>query len=133
MKSSYHDFYMICTDDVSNAVGFIYSFDYSNEDLHCKICAYICPKYRKCALGGFAIMQFLDMMFMSYPLRKVYSTVFSYNNHSRLSALNAGFKEESVLKEFKYYNGVFSDMCILSITRESFYSRFRTILENDDD
>lgn len=131
MRSSFHDFYSVCSLNDPEIIGYVYSFDYRPDDLHCRICAYFDPIYRGTGASGIAVLHFIDILFSSYPLRKVYFTIFGYNTESLTSNIQAGFTEEAVLKEFKYFKGSFYDLHVLSISRDDFYSKFSFILKEE--
>lgn len=42
----------------------------------------------------------------------------------------AGFLEEGVLKKYRYYNGKFHDLHILSMDRKRFYTTLRGVINN---
>lgn len=128
-KGFYHEFNVI-TDNQSSYdfLGFVYSYEYSPVDLHCKVCLVLKKEYRNMGLGGKILINFLNYLFTDYPLRKVFLTIYDYNKQSLDSNLQAGFIEEGVMKEYRYHNGKFHDLHILSMTREEFYKRFDKFL-----
>lgn len=128
LDGNFHDFFMIYTDNDYEPVGYIYSYDFLSADGHCRICVYIDPMYRLTGIAGIATISFLKMLFVEYPLRKVYFTVFDFNKASLESNLHAGFSEEAVLKKFKYYDGEYYDYHILSMERERFFEVFGNLL-----
>lgn len=125
MRGNFHDFFTVCIDEISNTAGYVYSYDFRPDDLHCRICVYIDPVFHSTGVGAIAVAEFLKIMFTEYPIRKIYFTVFDFNRLSIESILSAGFTEEAVLKEFRYFDGNFHDMHILSVSREE----FRRIME----
>ncbi len=124
----YHDFYVIFDESDYNIVGYIYSYDYRAYDGHCKVCTFIKQKYRDIGVGAICGINFLNELFVNYPIRKIYIDVFDYNRQSLKSNLDAGFVEEGLLKEFRYYDGKYHDMHLLAITRERFYEKFNGVI-----
>ena len=121
LQKDFHDFYVVTVSEkADDIIGFAYDYDFSLEDGHCKICVYVKKEYRNIGIGGVAAVSFIEKLFKKYPLRKIYSTVYSYNTQSLQSNLKYGFEEEGVLKKYKYYNGKFHNIHILSITKEKF-------------
>lgn len=120
LYNEFNDFFVI--EDTSNQsiIGFVHNYDFSLIDGHCKICICIDKQYRYSGIGSIAAIKFLHILFGKYPLRKVYATVYSYNNESLKSNINAGFKEEGIIKNYRYYNGRFYDLHYLSLSRDSY-------------
>lgn len=125
IRNFFHEFKVIFFE--GKAVGFLYAYEFTLKDLHCKLCMDICDTLRGIGVGGIAAIMYLDYLFDTYPLRKVYSTVYEYNKQSLLSNIRAGFCEEGVLKEYRYYNGKYYDMHFFSITRERFATNLKKI------
>lgn len=120
-RSFFHDFYIIKHED--SIIGFVYSYNFRPLDGHCKICTYIDKKYRNKGIGGVVAIRFMHLLFRDYPLRKILLEVYSYNYQSLLSNLKAGFTEEGCIKEYRYYNGEYHSLHILSIDRRTFYQK----------
>lgn len=128
-KTFYHEFNVI-TDKQSGYefYGFVYSYDYSPLDSHCKLCLVLQKQYRDTGMGAKVSIDFLDYLFTNYPLRKVFLTIYDYNKKSLESNLQAGYKQEGVMKEYRYYNGNYYDLHILAMDREEFYTRYSKFL-----
>ena len=89
-------------------------------------------KYRDVGVGALCGVQFLDELFSNYPLRKIYIDVYDYNKQSLACNLGIGFVEEGCLKGYRYNNGEYHDMHLLSITREKFYEKAGGFLKRHD-
>ncbi len=131
MTHVYHDFYVIADKSSYNIVGYVYSYEYRVYDGHCKVCIFIKSKYRDIGVGALCGIRFLNEIFSSYPIRKIFIDVYDYNKQSLASNLDAGFQEEGCLKEFRYENGRYYDLHLLGLTREAFYEKFKGILAAD--
>lgn len=126
---NYHVFYVVCSENA--IVGYIYSYQFRAYDGHCKVCAFLNKKYRDVGIGAYVGLKFLNELFLDYPIRKIYIDVYDYNNQSLLSNLQIGFVEEGCLKEYRYNNGQYYDLHILSIAREKFFEKAKGYIEND--
>lgn len=120
LRNYYHDFRIMHYNN--SPVGFIYSFDHFASDGHCKICVDVLPSFRNSGIGGLGTILFADYLFKTYPLRKIYSTVYDYNKQSLMTNIKSGLVEEGKLNGIKYYNGKFYDLHFFSISRDLFYS-----------
>lgn len=118
MNYTYHQFKIIINTRKQIPVGFIYSYDYNLKDNYLYIAICIEEKERNGVVGAEAGMIFLNYLFKSYPIRKVYCTVYEYNRMSMSFLKNAGFKTEGILKEHKYFDGKYYDMNVLTFYRE---------------
>ena len=132
LGNHFHDFYMVrlasAGDMSETTIGYVHNYDFSLIDGHCKLSVYIQPAYRQTGLGGIAAALFMQRLFAEYPLRKLYSAIYEYNAESLRSNLAAGFQEEGVLRDYRYYNGAYHDLYYLSITREQFQSRLEKLV-----
>lgn len=124
----YDRFYMIQDEQCKN-LGFLYSYDYRPTDQHAHFSIYICPECRHLGAGIEASLLFANALFMEQNLRKLYSCVYGYNEESLQCNREAGFTEEGILKEDRYFNGRFWDTYIFSISREEFCKRYGRLIE----
>lgn len=121
LRGNFHDFYVITDGSTTGTpIGFAYDYDFSLRDGHCKLCVYVSKDYRTLGLGGIAAVSFMDLLFNSYPLRKVYSTIYEYNQQSLQSNLRFGFTAEGVVEKFRYHNGQYHSLHYLSMSRQQF-------------
>ena len=130
LKSYYHVFLMIYVADEKIPAGFIYSYNFNRTDgfLHSTI--YVDKKYRSQFVGAEAGILFHDYLFQYYPLRKVYSTVFGYNQTSLKFLLSAGFVIEGEFKQHRYYAGDYHSMFTLALYKDAFYQRCGVLLNS---
>ena len=120
LNYDFHDFYIVKDSHTLKSLGYVHNYDFSLVDGHCKIVVYIIPEYRETGVGGIAAITFMKKIFSIYPLRKLYSTIYDYNKESLQSNLAAGFREEGVIREYRYYDGVYHSIHYLSMTKQLF-------------
>ncbi len=120
LRGDFHDFYVITASNAPTPIGFAYDYDFSLRDGHCKLCVYVSKEYRTIGLGGIAAVSFMDLLFNTYPIRKVYSTIYEYNQQSLQSNLRFGFIKEGTLEKFRYHNGQYHNLHYLSLSRQQF-------------
>ncbi len=77
------------------------------------------------------VVLFLDHLFLSYPLRKLYAETLEFN----LSLFGAGvgrlFVEEGRLRQDEYHDGRYWDNVFLALYREAFEERVERVLGPD--
>lgn len=120
LETDFNDF-MVFRAENDDFVGFAYSYEFKGLDGHCQFTVAVKPEYQKTGAGGFIAFQFLEYLFRSYHLRKVYIHVFLRNTHSLRRVQAFGFCLEGTLKEYRYYDGDFDDLLIYSVTRQGFH------------
>lgn len=125
-KTIFHDFYMI--DINGQPAGFIHCFDLQKNEGHCKLTIYVKRAMRFLGVGPVATLLYLDILFKKYALKKVYSTVFSYNSESIKGNLQFGFTREEILYKHHCYEGHYCDLHVFSISKEQFYQLYSDIL-----
>lgn len=130
IEHDFHDFFVIADEESNVPVGYVHNYDFSLQDGNCKIVVYIDEPYRNTGLGGYCAIQYMDYLFLKYPLKKIYVTIYAYNRESLTSNQKAGFLKEGVLKKYRYYNGKFHDLHILSMDRKRFYTTLRGVINN---
>ncbi len=126
LHNEFHDFYMVDLD--GSSIGFVYNYDFSLINGHCKIVTYINKEKRSTGAGGIASVIFIKKLFEAYPIHKIYTTVYDYNEQSISSNLKAGFKKEGYLNEFRYYKGSYHGLYILSMTRRTFFETLGKVI-----
>lgn len=124
LRYTYQEFYMIRYQGRDEVIGFIYASEMRMKDGHCKMGVYIVPSERHMGAGALATIKFLQYLFEYNPLRKVYTEVYDYNTESIRNHIDAGFTEEGLLKEYRYYAGKYHDLHIFSIERDYFEKTF---------
>ena len=123
LNTDFHDFNLVCLESVESPIGFVHNYDFDLKNGHCKTVVYIKKEYRDMGIGAFSALAFVGKLFRDYPLRKIYSTVYSYNLQSIENHKRVGFDVEGIFKDYRYFKGKFYDMMYLSIKREVFLNR----------
>lgn len=106
LNGFYHDLYLIYYEQ--QLKGYLLSFDYRVYDRHCQIYGFWEVSI-KCNL----LRQFVRLLCSEYPLRKIIIQSIEENLFVQ-SAREIGFFEEACLKEYKYIDGHYVDMHVLS-------------------
>ena len=123
LKYNYNEFFVV-EDTSDNMIGIVYSYDHRMTDGHCKITVYIVPKLRHSGIGGIISLDFIGFLFKNYPYRRINCEVYSYNLESLNSLIQAGFEKTGVIREYRYYNGLFHDLVILTISRDHYTDKW---------
>ncbi len=129
LKYFFHDFFVIETLD-NEFIGFVYSYDSSMKDGHCKMTVYICEKYRNVGVGAYIGLKFMDHLFTYYPFRRIYCDVYEYNSNSFSSLTQCGLEETGRMREYRYYDGKYYDLILLTITRETFEKNLKRYIDD---
>mgnify|MGYP000858571428 FL=1 len=124
VATSFNDFRVVRLAPGAEPVGYVHDYDFRLRDGHCRIAVCIDPSLRATGVGAIAAIRFVAMLFNTYPLRKVYSTVYDYNKESLRTNLAAGFVDEGTLEDFRYYDGDNYALHYLSLDRQTFERRF---------
>lgn len=107
LRGYYHDLYLIY--DENKISGYIMSFDYRMYDGHCQVYG-----FNKGGLNCGLLEQFINRLCSEYPLRKLFLQVTENESFLIQAAKKNGFHEEARLVEYKYVDGKYIDMYILS-------------------
>lgn len=103
--------------DDGQAVGLVSAYDHHASGLHCKV-AFVRFGPRPPGSAGAVIegmLLFITHLFASFPYRKVYAEVPSYN----LGLYAPGFaQEEGVLRDYLFHEGEPADLHIVSFRRD---------------
>lgn len=128
LRYFYKEFYMVESKQNQALIGMVYSYDHRPEDGHAKVAVYIAPEYRKNGVGAFAAVQFIHQLFSFYPFRRIYCDVYAYNAESLNSLKGFGFESMGCIREYRYLNGQYHDLILLTVTREVFYQRYGLLM-----
>lgn len=126
LDSEFHDF-CIVSDDVDGApLGFTFSYDFRPYDGHCKLTCCAFSEVAKPGVGATAGLLMADRLFRSYPLRCIYTEVYSYNGRSLRIHEKAshGWKEVAVFEGYRYLDGDYHDLHVFRMERDVFYRRY---------
>lgn len=75
-----------------------------------------------------AVELFVDFVFATYNLRKLYMEVPEYNRPSMAHGIGGILREEGVLREHTYFRGQYWDRHMLALYRDEFLAAPRTAL-----
>ena len=64
---------------------------------------------------------FMDYLFTTWPLRKIYSEVLSFNYEQFRSGVGRNFQEQGRLREHYYMGGRRWDQYVIAVDRDRFY------------
>ena len=122
IEREFNDFMVFYT-VADEFIGFAYSYEFQPLNGHCLFTVAVKEKFQNTGFGGFISVKFLKYLFENYNLRKVYTHVYSSNEHSLQCVEAFGFSKEGVLREYKFLSGKFDDLVILSLKREEFVAK----------
>lgn len=98
--------FMICPRSTpANSVGTIYSFNLNLTDGHVFINLFVDELWRRRGYGPEAGILLTCYLFDFFPLHKIYFEAFGYNDPSLSMLRTAGFVEEGVFREHRFFNG----------------------------
>lgn len=127
-RGEYHDFFMI-ENAKSETIGFTFSYEFLICDAHCKYTLCLYDEYQNSGYGALAGIQMMDYLFCKYPLRRIFVSIFEYNQHSLAVHKKGGFTEVATLPEYRFWGGNYYSLHILTISRAEFYATHGKILE----
>ena len=116
----YHEFMIIKNIKSNQLIGFIYSYRYNPNDGTLYTTIYMDLDNRNTVYSVEAGLVFYDYLFNKYSIRKIYCTVYSYNDMSIKFLKSAGFKLEGNLKKSKYFDGNYYDTYIFALYKNDF-------------
>ncbi len=103
----YHDLLLVFDGEL--LVGYVLAYDYRSCDRHCKVTGYVKDNKLMDVLE-----KFVSHLISEYPLNKLF--IETTDEDLIKNALETGFAEEAVFKEYKYYASEYHDMHILGYT-----------------
>lgn len=123
-RGYYHVFLFINRKQDNEPVGFIYSYNYNSIDGYLSTTLFIDKKCRNKAVGPEAGALFFDYLFKYYPIRKIYSDVFDYNEASKSFLNSSGFVHEGKLAQHRYFDGKYHDLNMFALYRDTYYEKW---------
>lgn len=100
-----------------NPIGAVYSYGYKSVDKYAFITTYLADGFRKFGYGAEALALFLEYLFETFGLHKIYFEVYEYNAESLKGIVKAGFVEEGRFKEQRLWNGKRYDVLRYAVFR----------------
>ena len=129
LQGRFHDFYVVRNPHTHEAMGYVHNYDFSLIDGTCCLVAYMAPEHRNSGIGAYAAISFMKKLFYQYPLRKMYSTIYEYNKESMDSCIAAGFEAEGLLSDYRYHDGEYHGMYIMSMNRRDFEDKLERLVD----
>lgn len=127
-RSDYHDFFMI-ENFKGETIGYTFSYDFFRYDGHCKFTLCLYEEYQNKGFGAIAAIKMVDYLFRKYPLRQIFVSIFGYNKRSIDNNIKGGFEEVAILPDYRFCNGWYHSLHILTMSREKFYKKHEKILK----
>lgn len=107
------------------AAGYIAARNIDFVNSHADVGVYIMPEFRRKAYFRDAQILFYDYLFNQLNLHKLFSLALTENTVSINSIKKLGYVEEGLMKEHIFQDGIYKDVLVVSIFRDSFNKRFR--------
>jgi RimJ/RimL family protein N-acetyltransferase len=98
-------------------VGLVFDYDRTLEDGHTKVTALLEENSTGHGGGVIATALLIGWLFETVPLRKVVMEVYGYNRPVLGMLRKIGFAEEGVLKELRFWDGVYWDLHVFTLAR----------------
>jgi len=117
-KKDRHDQFMIERIVGGNIIGTIYSYNFQKADGYAFITLFISPENQMRGYGPEALALFINYLFKSYSLYKIYLEVYSYNYLSISSLVKGGFHLEGCFKNHRFFKGERYDLIRFSLYLE---------------
>ena len=119
MKGYFHELYVLEKQEkTSKIIGWALTYDYRVYDGHCSFCIYSLEEIERTLWATF-----IAELFRNYPLNKIFWKVTTTDKKRLELATTLGFSKEMTLKEYKYENGIYRDVCVLSVSSEEYRKR----------
>lgn len=109
-------------------IGTVFSYDLNLIDGFAFMTLYVEEQYRHGGYGAEAGIVFFCYLFSQLPLHKIYFEAFSYNAKSLSTLRSAGFKEEGLFREHRFYDGTRHDVIRFAAYRNSL-TRMQRLLD----
>jgi RimJ/RimL family protein N-acetyltransferase len=100
-------------------VGLVFDYDRTLDDGWTRVTTLVLEESAGRGGGVIGACLFMDWLFQSLPLRKMYHEVFGYNESVVRMWRKVGLTEEGVLKGDRYWNGAYWDLHIFALYREA--------------
>lgn len=118
LRTAMNDFFVFYHGN--DFVGFVYSYQFTPLDGHCRFSVALVPRMRGTGCGALISFRFLQYLFDNYPLRKIYFHVYAYNTDSMACAKTLAGQPECILKEYHYHKGAYHDVHVFAINRRMY-------------
>lgn len=92
----------------------------SSVNLNAELYMYLSTEFQGKGLGFESLIRLCQIGLLSLNLNKIYLYTFLHNVRANKLYEKAGFKQEGVLREHTYKNGVLQDRCIYGLLKSEF-------------
>lgn len=117
MRGYYHDCF-VSVDTQNTPCGLFLAYDFRMYDSHCKIYSVMSSSVEEDFFG-----EFVHRLFVKYPLRKVFLEVGEIEKELLQTAYSYGFKQEAVMKQNRFVDGIYYNTVISGIYAEDVLGR----------
>jgi RimJ/RimL family protein N-acetyltransferase len=117
-KKDRHSQFIIEKLSGESIIGTIYSYNFQSVDGYVFITLFISPENQVRGYGPEALALFINYLFKSYSLYKIYLEVYSYNYLSISSLVKGGFHLEGYFKNHRLFEGKRYDLLRFSLYAE---------------
>lgn len=131
LRSYYHSFFMIQNGDKDQPTGFTYSFDFNPIDGFIFFTTFIDQDHRERKVATNSNILFFDYLFSYFPLRKIYTDIYSYNIPSFTAMQKSSAHIEGEFQKHRFFRGEYHSLFRFAIYREEFYGQVRERDEMD--
>ena len=95
----------------------------TNAGLFCTIVAGVTCLFGRPAMGWVFDMASIGAS-IGFAYTSIASCKYAYNEKSLTSLLQCGFEQTGVVKEYRYFNGKYHDLVLLSVSRDDFLNKY---------
>jgi RimJ/RimL family protein N-acetyltransferase len=100
-------------------IGLAFDYDRTLDDSWTRVTALVQEEHSGRGSGVIGGFLFMDWLFQTLPLRKMYHEVFGYNESVIRMWRKVGLIEEGVFKGDRYWNGAYWDLHVFALYREA--------------
>lgn len=111
-------FFVIRDTSAGHAIGFIEGA-IQDRDSSAEFLVYLGASHRGSAKGLIGIGRFLRHVFRSYPVERLYCSVYGFNRQSLRFVKHGGFVEEGRFREYVWWRDRFWDMHVFALDRQT--------------
>lgn len=110
---------MIHQNDINTTIGTVYAYDAHLTDGFLFMTLFLINSHISQGYGAEASLLFIDYLFSYFPLRKIYTEVYDYNERSLHFHRRAGLQEEGCFLQHRFFNGVYADLYRFALYRSA--------------
>lgn len=108
----------VAVDDEGKPAGLVSAYQYNGFNRTVYLSVIVEPERVRQGLAFEALSIFVDQLFRSWDIRKVYAESIDVNYERFSSGAGRVFAEEGRLSEHEYVDGEYHDLVVLAISRE---------------